>query len=349
METRPEDLHRTLQQGLAPVYLLSGDEPLQMMEAADAIRAAARGQGFDERQVFHVDASFDWGALAGEADALSLFASRRILDVRMPKPSPGVDGAKALATYAERPPEDTVLLISTGRMDKRAMGGKWVKAIDAAGVVVRIWPVELKALPGWVGRRLREAGMQPEPDVVQLLVERVEGNLLAAAQEVSKLALLCGPGAVSLEQARAAVADSSRFDPYDLVNAALNGQAARAVHVLEGLRGEGVSEVFITWVLADGVRKLGLLAAARDQGQALDRVLREQRLFTQRAAPYRAALRHVRAAGLLTIQRACARADRIAKGAETGEPWTQLLEVSVALSQLCSGQRMARRIMANSA
>ncbi|MGB0712338.1 MAG: DNA polymerase III subunit delta, partial [Gammaproteobacteria bacterium] len=304
MALRPEELARSLERALKPVYLLSGDEPLQMMEAADAVRAAARAQGFDERQVFHVDASYDWSSLAGEADALSLFASRRVLDVRMPKPTPGAEGAKALTEYADRPPDDTVLLISTGRMDKRALGAKWVRSIESAGVLVRIWPVELTALPNWISRRMHDQGMEPEPDVVQLLVERVEGNLLAAAQEVSKLALLCGPGAVSLEQARAAVADSARFDPYDLVGAAMHGQSGRVVHILEGLRGEGVSEVFITWVLADAVRRLSLMARSRDNGQSLDQVLRAQRLFGPRLAAYRAALRHARSPGLAHIQRA---------------------------------------------
>ena len=195
MKLRPEQLSGHLQQGLKPIYLLSGDEPLQMMEAGDAIRQQARQQGANEREVLHADASgFDWNTLLNAANTLSLFAEQRLIELHLPNGKPGNEGSKVLCEYAARPPEDTVLMIRSGKLDKTTLNSKWGKAVDAAGVVMQFWPIKPEELPTWVRRRMQAAGLQTTPEAAALLAERVEGNMLAATQEIEKLLLLYGPG-----------------------------------------------------------------------------------------------------------------------------------------------------------
>ena len=256
MKLRFEQLSEHLQQGLRPIYLLSGDEPLQLGEAADAIRAQARAQGFAEREVMHVEAGFDWNALAAASDTLSLFAEQRLIDLRLPSGKPGKEGGAALAEYAANPPQDTVLLITSGKLDKNAAKAKWYKALDSAGVTLQVWPVEANQLPRWVGQRMRARGLSASPEAAQLLAERVEGNLLAAAQEIEKLLLLYGESSVDAEMVEQGVADSARYDIFELVDTALLGDAPRVARIMEGLHGEGVEPILILWALVREIRAL---------------------------------------------------------------------------------------------
>ncbi|MEE8380042.1 MAG: DNA polymerase III subunit delta, partial [Gammaproteobacteria bacterium] len=208
MKLYPEKLNAHLKGDLLPIYFFSGDEPLQLGEAADAVRRAAREQGYTEREVMHAERGFDWNELLAASNAMSLFAEKRVIDLRLPTGKPGKDGGAALVEYAERPPEDTVLLVSSGKVDKRSQSAKWYKALDKVGATLQVWPVDAKEMPNWLDQRLRSRGLQPERDAARLIAERVEGNLLAAAQEVDKLLLLNGEGPLSTEQVEAAVADS---------------------------------------------------------------------------------------------------------------------------------------------
>lgn len=332
MRQRPEQLAAHLQQSLAPIYLVCGDEPLQAMEAADAIRGAARRAGHGERQVFHVESGFDWDQLAAAADNLSLFAEQRLIELRMPDGKPGDAGSKALTAYAANPPEDTLLLISAGRLDKRQQQSKWFKALESAGVVVQVWPVEAKALPGWIGERMRARGLNPSQAAAGLLAEKVEGNLLAAAQEVEKLALLHGEGEVDEAAVAAAVSDSSRYDVFELVDTALSGDAARVVRVVDGLRDEGTEPTLVLWALGREVRALAAMAADVAGGSSPERVMGEYKVWNRRKGPVGAALKRAgpnRWRGLL--QRA-ARADRIVKGAEWGNAWEELLQLALLMA-----------------
>ncbi|HKJ76840.1 MAG TPA: DNA polymerase III subunit delta, partial [Gammaproteobacteria bacterium] len=309
-----------------------GDEPLQVTEAADAIRAAAREAGHGERQVFHVESGFDWDQLAAAADNLSLFAERRLLELRMPTGKPGDAGSKALTAYAANAPEDTVLLITAGRLDKRQQQSKWFKALESAGVVVQVWPVDAKALPGWVAERMRSRGLQPNQEAARLLAEKVEGNLLAAAQEVEKLALLYGEAEVDEAAVAAAVSDSSRYDVFELVDTALSGDAARVVRVVDGLRGEGTEPTLVLWALGREVRALAAMAAEVAGGAGPDAVMGKHQVWSRRKGPVGAALKRAgpnRWRGLL--QRA-ARADRIIKGAEWGNAWEELLQLALLMA-----------------
>lgn len=227
MKLAPAQLAKHLQGALAPVYIISGDDPLLCQEAADAIRAAARQQGFDERQVFAADASFDWGTLLQAGASMSLFAEKRLLELRLPSGKPGDKGAAAFIEYCARPAEDTVLLISLPKLDGAAQKTKWGKALVEGPQTqfVQIWPVDANQLPSWIRQRLSQAGLSASQDAVELIAARVEGNLLAAAQEIEKLKLMAEGGQITVETVQAAVADSARFDVFGLTDAILNGEA----------------------------------------------------------------------------------------------------------------------------
>ncbi|SCZ50803.1 DNA polymerase III subunit delta [Thiohalomonas denitrificans] len=332
MRLRPEQLAGHLGNPLLPIYVISGDEPLQTGEATDAIREAARAQGFTEREVMHAETGFDWNLLSAAADALSLFAERRILDLRIPGGKPGDAGGKALSAYAERPPEDNILLVTLPRLDKRQQQSKWFKALDAAGAVVQVWPVGPKELPGWISQRMRARGLESRPEVVRLLADKVEGNLLAAAQEVDKLHLLFGEGAIDLDEVALALADSSRFDVFELVDTALSGDAARTARILDGLYAEGVEPVLILWALAREIRSLAAMAASVAQGSPPEQVMRQHRVWAKRQAPVRSALQRHNAPRWEAFLARAGRVDRTIKGAEPGNPRDELLQLALLVA-----------------
>ncbi len=332
MKLRFEELPRHLEQKLLPIYLISGDEPLQLGEAADAVRAAARRHGYSERQVMHAEGHFDWGNLAAASDSLSLFAERRIIDLRLSGASPGDAGSKALTAYAARPPEDSVLLISAGKLDKKQQASKWFKALDQIGATVQVWPVDQARLPQWIGRRMRAVGLEPQPEAVQLIADRVEGNLLAAAQEVEKLRLLVGSGTVDIDTVSQAVGDSSRFDVFELADTALAGDGARAARIVQGLRGEGIEPVLVLWALARELRTLALIAEEMQSGLPAEQAIGKQRVWEKRKPLFRAALeRH----GVRRWQPFLVRAgriDRIIKGIEPGNAWDELIQLATVIA-----------------
>lgn len=327
MKVYPEKLDAQLARGLAPVYLVAGNEPLLLEEAADAIRAAARGQGYGDREVLFAETGFDWQRLAAAGASLSLFASKRLLELRLPSGKPGDAGAQALKDYAARPAEDTVLLVLAGKPERTPA---WVTALEKAGVYVQVWPVDIARLPAWIGQRMRQKGLKPTPDAVQLIASRVEGNLLAAAQEVDKLALLAGPGEVDAETVRTAVADSARFDVFQCVDAALAGEAPRAVRMLEGLRAEGAAVPLLLWALAREVRTLAGLAFQRSRGVPENQLL--ARVWDKRRGLTGQALRRHDARQWRRLIQAVARLDRIAKGAAPGEAWEELIKLVLEIA-----------------
>lgn len=327
MKVRFEQLAGMLDKPLAPVYLLGGDEPLQLGEAADAVRAAARAQGYSERQVLHVETGFDWQSLLAEAGNLSLFAERRLLDLRLPSGKPGDGGAKALTTYAAQPPEDILLLITCARLDSAQQRSKWFTALERVGVVVQIWPVEATRLPAWITRRMQARGLTPSPAAAALLADHVEGNLLAAAQEIDKLCLLNATGALDADAVADAVADSARFDVFTLADAALSGDAARSARVLYGLRAEGIEPVLILWALARELRTLATLAFAREHGEPLETAMRRLRVWDRRKPLITQALKRYSAAHWRAALVRAGRSDRVIKGMVPGNTWDELLQL----------------------
>jgi DNA polymerase-3 subunit delta len=225
---------------LQPVYLIAGEEHLLVLEAADALRARAKQLGYTEREILDVEQHFDWNALGQSANAMSLFASRKLIDLRMPTGKPGREGGAAIAEYCANPPPDTVLLITAMEWSKKENeGSAWVSAVEREGMYVPVWPMRVDQLPGWVAQRMASRGLKPDPGAIDALVERVEGNSLAAAQEIDKLALLHGGAPLDAATLEDLVADSARFDVFKLVDAAMTGDAVRALRVLAGLRAEG--------------------------------------------------------------------------------------------------------------
>ena len=309
--------------------MVSGDEPLQLMETTDSVRAACRHHEYSEREVFDVDAGFDWQRFRDEANSLSLFASRRIQDLRLPTGKPGKDGGQALKDYAANPPEDTVLLITAGKLEAAQKKSAWFKALDQAGVIVQCWPVGADGLPAWVKQRFQARGMQAGREVVDYVCQRVEGNLLAAAQEIDKLHLLVGPGAVDIEDVREAVADSARFSVFELADSALAGDRTRVIRILHGLHAEGIEPVLVTWALAKDIRLLAAVSANRD---AADYALKRAGVWQNRLSLYKACLaRHSTTRFNRLLQR-CARIDAITKGQQPGNVWDELQTLGYQLA-----------------
>jgi DNA polymerase-3 subunit delta len=285
MQLRAEGLGAHLSKGLARIYTVHGDEPLLAQEAGDLIRAAARAAGHVERKVFSVSgAHFDWSAVLGAAQAMSLFADRQLIEIRIPGGKPGKDGSDALQRYCERLADDVVTLVQLPRLDGQQLKSAWFAALDAAGLVVRVEPVARAALPAWLAQRLALQGQRVAEGVagqqtLAFFADRVEGNLLAAHQELQKLALLHPAGELSFEQVEAAVLDVARYDVFKLGEAVLGGQVARALRMLDGLRAEGEAAVLVHWTLAEDVRALRRVRQALDDGRPLPLAMNEARVW----------------------------------------------------------------------
>ena len=333
MRLRAEQLTVRLNHRLAPLYLVYGDEPLLVQETADSIREAARAQGYHERECLTVDTGFEWNTLLAAAHSPSLFAAQRLLELRLGTAKPGDLGAKALMAYAARPAEDAILLVTGGKLDRTAQQSRWFAALDTAGVVVQLWPVEARQLPAWIERRMLARGLRPTAEATAWLAQRVEGNLLAAAQEIEKLHLLFGSGAITLEQLLAVVGDSARYSIYDLVDAALSGDTERVVRMVNGLRGEGVEAVLIAWVLHREIRLLSELAFETGAGLALEAALTRHTVREKRKPLLRRALQRLPVKACRGLLRDCARVDRLLKGVGDGSnAWDELLDLSLRLA-----------------
>lgn len=329
MKVRTDQLPQHLKKDLAAIYFISGDEPLQLMEAVDAVRAAARQRGYSEREVMDVDAQFDWNLLLDAGNSLSLFAEKRILELRMPSGKPGKVGAKILQEYAQRPADDAILIISSGKLEGNSKNTKWFKSLDQQGVVIQCWPIKAEQLSGWINQRLLARGIHADGDAIQLLADRVEGNLLAAAQEVDKLFLLYGATKLNFEQTAAAVADSARYNIYDLVDSALKGDRVRTSRIISGLKSEGVEPILMLWALSREVRLITQIAEA---GSSVDAAMNKFHLWDNRKALIAKALsRHSLNRWRLFLKR-CAKIDRVIKGVEDGRPWDELLMLSTQIA-----------------
>lgn len=322
---------------MLPVYLVSGDEPLQLNEACDKVRQTARKLGFTERLVLHVEASFDWDTLLAEANTLSLFSEQRLIELRIPGGKPGAAGSKAIVEYLERPPEDTILLIVSGKIDAQSCKSKWFKHIDKAGLVCQIWPIDIKQIPDWIGKRLSAAGLIPGSEAIKLLADRTEGNLLAAVQEIEKLSLYYGNSKngkanIGVDEILACVSDNSRHTVFDLTDAALAANPARTSRILESLRGEGVEPVIILWALSKDIRELGVMRTEVEKGAAVDAVLKKHYIWEKRKPLLRNCLQQRRAAFWQGLLVKSGHVDRVMKGAETGNIWDELLQLSLLMA-----------------
>lgn len=329
MRLKPEQLDGALQKSLAPVYLVSGDEPLQVQEACDAVRAAARQAGFTGREVFFAESGFDWGRLLEAMDSPPLFGDRNVLDLRL-NAAPDKQGAAALARYAERAGADGLLLASLPRLKAAEQKAAWFTALDKVGVVVQVWPLDGPQLLDWLERRLQGRGLAADRSAVQLLAGLVEGNLLAAAQEVEKLHALHGSGRLSAEAILLTVADSARYDVFALADAVLAGQGPRVAKVLAGLRSEGEAAPIVLWALARELRLLLALHSAGSEG--FETELKRHKTPDKRKPLLQRALRRLPPARLHDLLRLAGLADRVIKGMEPGDPWDSLLHLALGMA-----------------
>jgi DNA polymerase-3 subunit delta len=348
MPTSPSTFHSHLAgASLKPVYLLAGEEHLLLLEAADALRRRARELGYVEREVLDAERDFDWNDLARSSASLSLFGSRRVIDLRLPTGRPGTEGAKAITEFVAAPPPDTVLLITTTSWS-RAHETAWVEVVENAGMFVPFWPLKPAEMPGWIGARAAGAGLKLTPDAVECLVERIEGNLLAAAQEIDKLVLLTAAdaapgtrrGAIDAALLESLVADNARFDLFALVDAMLAGDAARVVRIARALEGEGEQVPALIGWIATQLQLLARAAAAVHGGQKPDAALRAERVWQNKLGLYRAALRRGDAVFWQARLSHAALIERIGKGRAGGDAWRELERLLVA----CADARAAKSL-----
>jgi len=329
-----DSLATHLGERLLPAYLVSGDEPLLAAEAADAVRARARGAGFTQREVHFIERAADWDEVRASAANLSLFAARRVMEIRLASGRPGTAGNAALIALFEARDPDTLLLILTPRLDRDAQGADWVRSVEAHGAWVQIWPVDSHRLVAWLKGRCRRLKLEASDEALELLAARTEGNLLAAHQELTQLALLAPAGRVTPDTVLAGVADSARFDVFGLGEALLKGEAARALRVLAGLRAEGTEPTLVLWALSRALRDVWS-ARGGDRppaSQQRHRAALEQALRRASRLPFAAlALR-------------AARVDRMIKGRVAGDAWDQLalLAADICGQPPASGLRRAR-------
>ncbi len=347
MQVALSQLGPHLAKGLKPIYVLHGDEPLLVQEAADQIRASARQQGFTERSVFTVaGAHFDWGAVLAAGGSLSLFADRQCLEVRIPSGKPGRDGSQALQELAEQTEGNDALLVLVllPRLDKATQSSAWFAALEGRGVGVRIDPIERSALPAWIAQRLAAQGQrvadgEAGQQTLQFFADRVEGNLLAAHQEIQKLGLLYPAGELSLEQVEACVLNVARYDVFKLGEAVLSGHQARVQRMLDGLQAEGESEVLVHFTLAEDIRALRQVKEAVAQGQPLPMALRENRVWGLRERLFERVLPRVAMVDLDNLLLAAHTVDGLVKGLRQPDwpqdPWQAVHRLALQLCRAC--------------
>ncbi len=335
MQISGKDLRAHLAQQLLPVYVLYGDEPLLVLEAADAIRAHARKAGFDERETLTALTGFDWGQLALASGNLSLFGGKKMVDLTIPTGKPGRDGATALQAYCQRGQrslDDTLLLVTLPQLDWKSEKAAWLTALGSAGAIVKLTAPTLAQLPAWIAGRMAANEQSAEADALAFLCERVEGNLLAAHQELQKLALLYPQGKLTLEDIKSAVLNVARYDLDALREALLAGDAARLARTLEGLRQEGEAPPLVLWAVTEEVRALLQIKLGQEQGRSQEILLREARVWGARQAGMKRAMQRIRTQ---TARSALVRAghiDRIVKGLLPGDFWNEVLRLGLSLS-----------------
>ena len=326
MRLKVEQLAGHCQQGLLPIYIVFGDEAMLVEEASDLIRQAARKSGAEDRQVWHVEGRFNWSEIQFQEQTMSLFSSQRLLEIRLPSGAPGKDGGEALRKYVANPPEDTTLLIISGKIDTRSQKSKWFTELDRVGATVAIWPVDASHLPGWISQRMQQYGLRGNQQIAALIAERVEGNLFAAAQELEKLQLLCPDGELDEQTVLASVADNARFEAFGLMDTVFLGQADKIPRMLNRLRAEGLDILSVFSAVSWALHRAVDMAVQLENGARIDQVFASQtpQIWPKNRPMMQQALsRHTHSQwlGFLTQM---AQVDQAAKGTLKMCPWSLL-------------------------
>jgi DNA polymerase III subunit delta len=337
MQLRLDALDAHLAKSLAPLYVITSDEHLLALEAADRIRKTARAQGLTEREVLVVERSFKWGELLAANQSQSLFGDRKLIELRIPSGKPGKDGGQALQEYAASLNPDNVTLIALPKLDWQTQKSAWVATLQQAAVYIDIPLVERAQLPAWIGTRLAAQGQRADRQSIDFIADRVEGNLLAAHQEIQKLALLHPQGKLSFEQVQDAVLNVARYDVFKLNEAMLAGDTARLVRMIEGLKGEGEALPLVLWAMAEEIRTLLKIKAGAAQGKAIGMLLKEYRIWGPRERLMEPALRRLKLSTLEGALQEAAQIDKMVKGlrarAFAGDAWDALLQLGLKVAR----------------
>ena len=332
MQIAPSQLAAHLAKGLAPLYVVHGDEPLLAIEAGDQIRGAARAAGCEEREVLVVEPGFKWDAFSAASRNMGLFGGRKLVDLRIPTGKPGIEGARVLEDCATNPGTDTTILITLPRIDRATQSSAWFTAIENAGVAIAVQPLERSELPAWIAARLSRARQRASAETLQFLADTTEGNLLAAQQEIEKLALLLPEGELDAQAVEQAIADVARFDVFQLSEAWLAGDAARACRILAALEAAGEGVPLLVWQLGEDLHALAAVFTAIASGAQVSGALRDARVWGKRQAAMERAVRRVAPASLPSLLTRLARLDALAKGIGRGNVWDALRELALALA-----------------
>lgn len=330
MKLRYSQFQKHLQKGpLAPLYLLMGEEPFQLREGVDQVRTHARARGFTERIVLTVETGFDWNTFGQATQNLSLFARKRLIELQLGEKSPDKVGTTALIDYATQPSPATLLLVTATKVDAK---NKWLPLFEEKGVVVQISPLAAKDLPSWIYEQMIARGLQPSEDAVQLLAERSEGHLLACAQEIEKLRLIYGTGAITATQVLETVADSARFDLFQWIDTVVSGDGVRSLRQLQQLRMEGYEPVLVLWALTREIRNLCQLSQAMAKGQTQEQVFKAYHVWQNRKSLIASALNRYSVTDWYQFLRWAVRIDSMTKGMAPGRPWDEILQLSLRVA-----------------
>ncbi|SIS45359.1 DNA polymerase III subunit delta [Neptunomonas antarctica] len=332
MKLTPEQLTGHLQQPHAPVYLVSGDEPLLSAECCDQLRSAFRQKGFSEREVLHVEGQFKWEYLLECANALSLFAEQKLIEIRLGSHKINKAASDIIQEYIAHAPPENILLIIADKLDAAAKKSAWHKSIEQKGVFIEIWPVDINQLAGWIRHRAASKNMQLDDAATQLLCDRVEGNLLAAKQELDKLHLLYPSGVLTAEQIIEAVSDNSRYDVYALMDAIALGQSERCIKILNVLRQEGTEPPIVLWALTREIRTLYAIRQGLDRGLLYETICQKERIWGKRKQTLRRCADRLSINTLEELLNISQQLDKVIKGMGTGSPWLMLSDIAITLS-----------------
>jgi DNA polymerase III subunit delta len=327
MQISSEQLAPRLSRGLNPLYVFYGDETLLTLEAADRVRNEARRQGYAARDILVAETGFHWGDLLMQANSMSLFGDKKVVDLRVPSGKPGMEGAEVLRKYCGALPQDAITLITFPALDRQTQNSKWFEALSEIGLVVVAHRVDRRALPQWIDQRLKLQGQETDRPTLDFIAECVEGNLLAAYHEVQKLGLLFPRGIITFEEAKSAVLDVARYDPYQVGESVLKGDTARLVKILDGLRGEGTAPPLILWVLSEQASVLLKLLLGLGAGKSLAQLMRDNRIPSPRQNLVSSALKRLTREQLQRILIHSAKIDRVIKGLSRGDVWDELVQL----------------------
>tara|TARA_B100000686_G_scaffold261768_1_gene274843 strand:- start:3289 stop:4299 length:1011 start_codon:yes stop_codon:yes gene_type:complete len=329
MHIQPENLSQNLKKKLLPFYTVYGEEQLLAIEAADLIRTAAHTNGYINREIFTIDAQFKRSDMILRSNNLSLFEEKKLIDIRVPSGKPGKEGSKAIEDYCYSPPSDTLTLVTLPKIDKQGRTTKWFKALEKIGPMISVSLIEISQLPTWINQRLKNQNQKTDPDTLQFFAEKVEGNILAADQEIKKLALLYPPGTLSFTQIKNAIMEVARYDVFKLSDAMITGEIARFILILKGLQGEGIATPFILTILVAQIRSLIIIRKGLDAGRPYVQIMKEAKIWGNRQKLMGNAAKRIGLKILVQALLHAAKIDKINKGVTKGNIWDEIEQLGL--------------------